>query len=96
MAEMVDETMDTLDEDNEELDEEANEEIEKVLFDITNGKLGEMPTKVGTLPVSCLTLLLCMPKVSRYRCLIHDYRVQLSRKKQTRNQKLCGGNWMLC
>ncbi|KAK9898608.1 Snf7-domain-containing protein [Cystobasidium minutum MCA 4210] len=56
MAEMVDDTMDALDEDEDELDEEANEEIDKVLFDITNGKLGEMPTKVGTLPVSlCVT-----------------------------------------
>lgn len=54
MAEMVDETMDALDEDEDELDEEANEEVEKVLFDITNGKLGEMPTKVGALPVRLL------------------------------------------
>lgn len=54
MAEMVDETMESLDDEEEELDEEANEEIEKVLFDITNGKLGEVGGKVGAIPVSPL------------------------------------------
>lgn len=52
MAEMVDETMESLDEEEDELDEEANEEVEKVLYDITNGKLGEMGDKVGAIPVS--------------------------------------------
>jgi len=56
MAEMVDETMESLDEEEDELDEEANEEIEKVLFDITNGKLGEMGGKVGAIPVSSVAV----------------------------------------
>lgn len=49
MSEMVDETMDMMDEENEELDDEAEAEVEKVLFEITNGKLGDA-SKVGVLP----------------------------------------------
>lgn len=52
MAEMVDETMEGLDDEEDELDEEANEEIDKVLYEITNGKLGELTGKVGAIPVS--------------------------------------------
>lgn len=52
MAEMIDETMESLDEEEDELDEEANEEVDKVLYEITNGKLGDMGAKVGEIPVS--------------------------------------------
>jgi len=51
MSEMLDDTMESLDEDAEDLDEEADQEVEKVLFDITNGKLGEPVGKVGNIPV---------------------------------------------
>ena len=54
MSEMVDETMNMMDEENEELDDEAEAEVEKVLFEITNGKLGDA-SKVGVLPVGLLT-----------------------------------------
>jgi charged multivesicular body protein 3 len=39
MEEMLDETLEGLDEDPE-LEEEAEEEVDRVLYDITDGKLG--------------------------------------------------------
>ncbi|KZW04230.1 hypothetical protein EXIGLDRAFT_663708 [Exidia glandulosa HHB12029] len=49
MGDMVDDTLATLD-DEEELDEEADEEVDKVLFDITDGKLGQAGTVGAELP----------------------------------------------
>lgn len=50
MTEMMDDTMETLDEADEELEEEAQEEVDKVLWQITDGKLGQASGKVGELP----------------------------------------------
>ncbi|KAK4046773.1 Vacuolar protein-sorting-associated protein 24 [Microbotryomycetes sp. JL221] len=50
MSEMMDDTMEALDEDNDELEEEASEEVEKVLWQITDGKLGQVSGQVGNLP----------------------------------------------
>ncbi|KAG0140853.1 hypothetical protein CROQUDRAFT_664611 [Cronartium quercuum f. sp. fusiforme G11] len=50
MSEMVEDAIDTLDEDEEELEEEAEQEVENVLFDITDGKLGQMGAVGGKLP----------------------------------------------
>jgi len=54
MSEMVDETFEMMDDENEELDDEAEAEVDKVLFDITNGKLGDANAngKMGTLPTA--------------------------------------------
>lgn len=52
MSEMLDDTMEGLDEDEEELEDEAQEEVDKVLWQITDGKLGQTNGKVGALPVS--------------------------------------------
>ncbi|GJJ69929.1 charged multivesicular body protein 3 [Entomortierella parvispora] len=46
--EMVQETMEGMDDD--EIEEEAEEEVNKVLFQITDGLLGEAPVAAGTLP----------------------------------------------
>lgn len=51
MEEMVDDTLEGLDED-EELEEEANEEVDKVLFELTDGKFGKIGEVSTTLPVS--------------------------------------------
>lgn len=51
MSEMVDDTLGSLDEDNEELEEEAEAEVEGVLFEITDGKLGQAGKVGGKLPV---------------------------------------------
>ena len=47
----MDDTLEGLDED-EELEEEADEEVEKVLFELTDGKLGQAGKVGGELPVS--------------------------------------------
>lgn len=51
MTEMLDDTMETLDEEDEELEDEAQAEVDKVLYQITDGKLGQVDAaKVGELP----------------------------------------------
>jgi charged multivesicular body protein 3 len=50
MEEMLEDTLE-MDED-EELQEEADAEVDKVLFEITNGKLGEAGSVATELPVS--------------------------------------------
>ena len=50
MEEMLEEVMQM--EDDEELEEEADAEVEKVLFEITDGKLGAAGTVKDELPVS--------------------------------------------
>ncbi|KAF8339007.1 Snf7 family [Cantharellus anzutake] len=49
MEEMVDDTLEELDQD-EELEEEANEEVDKVLFELTDGKFGKVGEVSTTLP----------------------------------------------
>lgn len=58
MEEMLDDTLD-MDED-EELEEEADAEVEKVLFELTNGKLGEAGSVGTELPVSSFDWINCM------------------------------------
>jgi charged multivesicular body protein 3 len=62
MQEMLDDTMESLDDANEdeEMEEEAQEEVDKVLWQITDGKFGQVGTKVGNLPVSHPLLLLLL------------------------------------
>lgn len=50
MEEMMDDTMEGLDDD--ELEDEADEEVEKVLYQLTDGKLGEVGKVGAELPVS--------------------------------------------
>ncbi|BGP15869.1 hypothetical protein JCM10213_005645 [Rhodosporidiobolus nylandii] len=50
MSEMMDDTLEALEEDEDELEEEAQEEVDKVLWQITDGKLGQASGKVGELP----------------------------------------------
>ncbi|GAA6059297.1 hypothetical protein JCM10212_006690 [Sporobolomyces blumeae] len=53
MTEMLDDTMEALDEgEDDELEDEAQEEVDKVLWQITDGKLGQASGKVGTLPAA--------------------------------------------
>lgn len=53
MEEMMEDTLATLD-DDEELEEEADAEVDAVLFNITEGKLGKAGTVTTELPVSWL------------------------------------------
>lgn len=50
MEEMLEDTLDM--EEDEELEEEADAEVDKVLFELTNGKLGEAGSVDSKLPVS--------------------------------------------
>lgn len=43
IEEMLDDAMDTFEDNTEEMEEAAQSEIDKVLFEITEGKLGEAP-----------------------------------------------------
>jgi charged multivesicular body protein 3 len=49
MAEMLDDTFDM--EDDEEIEEEADAEVDKVLFEVTDGKLGLAGSAGTELPV---------------------------------------------
>ncbi len=49
MEEMIDDTLEM--DDDEELEEEADAEVDKVLFALTNGKLGEAPAVSNVTPV---------------------------------------------
>lgn len=51
LEEMIEETMESL-EDSEEIEEEAQGEVDKVLWELTDGKLGEAPAVPSTTPVS--------------------------------------------
>jgi charged multivesicular body protein 3 len=48
---MIDDTLD-LDEADSELEDEADEEVDKVLYELTDGKLGMAGTVKDSLPVS--------------------------------------------
>jgi hypothetical protein len=50
MEEMLDDTLEAVG-DDEELEEEADAEVDKVLFEITDGKLGQAGTVGTELPV---------------------------------------------
>lgn len=53
MEEMMEETLDSVN-DDEELEQEADEEVDKVLFELTDGKLGQAGRVGGALPVRLL------------------------------------------
>ena len=60
MEEMMDDVLEV--EDDEEVEEEADAEVEKVLFEITDGKLGAAGTVQNELPVGSLSvwIMLCL------------------------------------
>lgn len=51
LEEMIEETMESL-EDSEEIEEEAQGEVDKVLWELTDGKLGEAPAVPSLEPAS--------------------------------------------
>lgn len=54
MEEMLEDTLDM--EEDEELEEEADAEVDKVLFELTNGKLGEAGSVNKEPPVSAVNI----------------------------------------
>lgn len=55
----MDETMEAVD-DDEELEQEADEEVDKVLYELTDGKLGQAGRVGGELPVCHICPLICL------------------------------------
>ena len=55
-AGIIDEMMEDMleAEEDEEIEQEADAEVDKILFDLTNGKLGQAGTVGTELPVRCL------------------------------------------
>ncbi len=58
MEEIIDETLEL--EEDEELEDEADAEVEAVLFDLTNGKLGQAGSVKTELPVSFPRLVMVL------------------------------------
>lgn len=81
MEEMLEDTLD-MDED-EELEDEADAEVDKVLFELTNGKLGEAGSVGTELPVSSrryIKSLVCL-------CEIQTSENQLEDEETNRNME---------
>jgi len=77
MEEMLEDTIDIGD--DEELEEEADAEVDKVLFELTDGKLGEAG-KVTELPVSASSDFILRLRVTLFRPWRTGY------KTRTRNE----------
>lgn len=56
MEEMLEDTLEAVD-DDEELEEEADAEVDKVLFELTDGKLGNLGAANSELPVRIISLV---------------------------------------
>ena len=56
MEEMLEDTLDM--DDDQDLEEEADAEVDKVLYELTDGKLGEAGKVSNDLPVSAYRILL--------------------------------------
>jgi charged multivesicular body protein 3 len=65
MEEMLDDVMNI--EEDEEIEVEADEEIDKVLFELTNGKLGQAGTVDTQLPVAQVDEEQAEREMERYR-----------------------------
>lgn len=86
MDEMVQDTMDANDEDG--LEEEADEEVDKVLTEITGGKLSQVGVVDKPLPVSGLWVVIRFTNHTRRRL-----RMRVSRR-MTRSWRRCRNSWM--
>ena len=64
MDEMMEDMLDA--EEDEELEQEADAEVDKILFDLTNGKLGQAGTVGTELPVCYLAFQLALADARIY------------------------------
>jgi hypothetical protein len=78
MEEMLEDAMDIGD--DEELEEEADAEVDKVLFELTDGKLGEAGKVSSELPVSASSDFILRLRVTLFRPWRTGY------KTRTRNE----------
>lgn len=70
MEEMMEETLDSVDDD--ELEEEADAEVDKILFELTDGKLGQAGKVGGELPVSHRRAVFIFPFLNLSQLHPHD------------------------
>jgi hypothetical protein len=83
MEEMMEETLDSIGEDDE-LEEEADAEVDKVLFELTDGKLGQAGRVGAELPVSHLiSLYRSLPNMEN-RELIDRHRRKMKMRMRRR------------
>ena len=64
MDEMMEDMLDA--EEDEEIEQEADAEVDKILFDLTNGKLGQAGTVGTELPVCYFAFQFTLAKVCVY------------------------------
>lgn len=80
MEEMIDDTMDM--QEDEEIEEEADAEVDKVLFELTNGKLGEAGAAGTELPVHFLSfMILNVHLTKRYSLLKTNWMTRRQRER---------------
>nr|ODN87054.1 charged multivesicular body protein 3 [Cryptococcus depauperatus CBS 7841] len=81
MEEMTEEMLDTLDDD--ELEEEADAEVDKVLYELTDGKLGQAGAVGASLPVRFLSFakLLLMSSIAKAEEVETDEEMQRMKRE---------------
>jgi hypothetical protein len=88
MEEMMEETLDSVNEDDE-LEEEADAEVDKVLFELTDGKLGQAGRVGAELPVRPLFT----SKINRADTNRHRRRMKMKMRRKLRK---CGERCRSC
>lgn len=87
----MEETLDSVNEDDE-LEAEADEEVEKVLYELTDGKLGQAGRVGGELPVSPRRVLLRRERRTWLTCRRRKWTKMRTRQKRNG----CGKKWRNC
>jgi hypothetical protein len=87
MEEMMEDTLDSVDDD--ELEEEADAEVDKVLYELTDGKLGQAGRVGAELPVCALS---CQD--AKYGMLIGGRRTRRTRRMWRRCRR-CRKRWRI-
>lgn len=83
MEEMMEESLDSVDADDE-LEEEADAEVDKVLFELTDGKLGQAGKVGSELPVCPPFLKLCNPNLGTTKLTGDRHRKRTKRRAKQR------------
>lgn len=93
MEEMMEDTLAMVD-DDEELEEEADAEVDAVLFNITEGKLGKAGTVTTDLPVSLIDLSYCSNKLNSLALRLRNQ--QKTRQKPKQQWLGCKSSCTVC
>jgi hypothetical protein len=88
MEEMMEETLDSVDMDDE-LEEEADAEVDKVLFELTDGKLGQAGKVGSELPVRLRSLSLRDPCLTRLIALTYTRHRRRTKRRAKQRWREC-------